>query len=619
MTAASGCTYKKCPVFIELDSLKMYHLLFRDIVMRLSWRFPLLIALTVLVGLGEGISIVLLLPLLKQLGIAASGNEGAAVRLLDEGLARVGASSPLQVLAVIITIAALQALLSIFLNWWMAVLTRRYVGQRQMELFRAFMSAKWLFIAERKAGEMSNAIITECGRAGAAFTICLSLLTGAVVTMIYVVLSLNITWQVTLSLIGFAAGGTLLMAQLYRKTYALGQGLAPLNVEFHSTIGEHFSGAKFIKASAGEERATARIESLVQKLDKSNALANSLPGMTRTFLEFLAFVGLAALVVIGSGWMGVAASNVVIVLALFGRLFPRLTAMQVQTHYLNWNAPAIEIINRLQRAAEAEAERQDQPGEARVLKVGAPAKLTVRDLRVELGERRILDGIEMDFLIPGMVAMVGGSGAGKSTLVHVLLGLVDSAAGSVTLGSHDLASAPLSAWRRAIGYAPQETILFHASVRDNLTLANPSASDAAVKLAARRAHALEFINALPEGFGTVIGDQGVKLSGGQRQRLGIARALLTSPRLLILDEALSALDAASEMEIMRTLEDLRKEMGIIMIAHRLSSVRTVDMIYVLEGGHIAESGTWDDLMRQGARFFKLAQAQGLEREGAGAR
>ncbi len=597
----------------------MYHLLFRDIVMRLSWRFPLLIALTVLVGLGEGISIVLLLPLLKQLGIAASGNEGAAVRLLDEGLARVGASSPLQVLAVIITIAALQALLSIFLNWWMAVLTRRYVGQRQMELFRAFMSAKWLFIAERKAGEMSNAIITECGRAGAAFTICLSLLTGAVVTMIYVVLSLNITWQVTLSLIGFAAGGTLLMAQLYRKTYALGQGLAPLNVEFHSTIGEHFSGAKFIKASAGEERATARIESLVQKLDKSNALANSLPGMTRTFLEFLAFVGLAALVVIGSGWMGVAASNVVIVLALFGRLFPRLTAMQVQTHYLNWNAPAIEIINRLQRAAEAEAERQDQPGEARVLKVGAPAKLTVRDLRVELGERRILDGIEMDFLIPGMVAMVGGSGAGKSTLVHVLLGLVDSAAGSVTLGSHDLASAPLSAWRRAIGYAPQETILFHASVRDNLTLANPSASDAAVKLAARRAHALEFINALPEGFGTVIGDQGVKLSGGQRQRLGIARALLTSPRLLILDEALSALDAASEMEIMRTLEDLRKEMGIIMIAHRLSSVRTVDMIYVLEGGHIAESGTWDDLMRQGARFFKLAQAQGLEREGAGAR
>jgi ABC-type multidrug transport system fused ATPase/permease subunit len=268
----------------------------------------------------------------------------------------------------------------------------------------------------------------------------------------------------------------------------------------------------------------------------------------------------------------------------------------------------------LQGVAEAEAERQDRPDEARVLKVDAPAKLAVRDLSVDLGERRILDGIEMDVLIPGMVAMVGRSGAGKSTLVHVLLGLVDPAAGSVTLGSHDLASAPLSAWRRAIGYVPQETILFHASVRDNLTLANPDASDAAVKLAARRAHALEFIEAMPKGFATVIGDQGVKLSGGQRQRLGIARALLSNPRLFVLDEAMSALDAASEMEITRTLDELRKEMGIIMIAHRLASVRTADMIYVLEAGRIAESGTWDDLMRRGTRFFALTQAQGLNIE-----
>jgi ATP-binding cassette subfamily C protein len=594
--------------------LKTYRLLFRDIVERLGWRFPLLIGLTALVGLGESISVILLLPLLKQLGIAASGNQGAAVRLLDIGLARIGASSPLQVLAVIIAIATVQALLSIFLNWWTAALARRYVGQRQLELFRAFIRAKWLFLTEHKAGEMSNAIITECGRAGAAFTISLSLVAGAVVTMIYVVLSLDIAWQVTLSLTGFAAGAALLMAQLYRKTYGLGQGLAPLNAEFLSTISEHLSGAKFIKASAGDERAVARIERLVQRLDKSIAVANSLPGMSRTFLEFLAFVGLAALIAIGSGWMGVAAGNVVVVLALFGRLFPRITAMQAQAHHLNWNVPALEIINKLQGVAEAEAERQDRPDEARVLKVDAPAKLAVRDLSVDLGERRILDGIEMDVLIPGMVAMVGRSGAGKSTLVHVLLGLVDPAAGSVTLGSHDLASAPLSAWRRAIGYVPQETILFHASVRDNLTLANPDASDAAVKLAARRAHALEFIEAMPKGFATVIGDQGVKLSGGQRQRLGIARALLSNPRLFVLDEAMSALDAASEMEITRTLDELRKEMGIIMIAHRLASVRTADMIYVLEAGRIAESGTWDDLMRRGTRFFALTQAQGLNIE-----
>jgi ATP-binding cassette subfamily C protein len=606
--------------------LKTYRLLFRDIVERLGWRFPLLIGLTTLVGLGESVSVILLLPLLKQLGIAVSGDQGTAVRLLDMGLARVGASSPLQVLAVIIAIATVQAILSMFLNWWTAALSRRYVGQRQLGLFRAFIRAKWLFLTEHKAGEMSNAIITECARAGAAFTISLSLLAGAVVTVIYVVLSLDIAWQVTLSFIGFSAAAALLMAQLYRKTYGLGRGLAPLNAEFLSTISEHLSGAKFIKASAGDERAVARIERLVQRLDETTAVANSLPGVSRTFLEFLAFVGLASLIAVGSGWMGVAAGNVVVVLALFGRLFPRITAMQAQAHHFNWNVPAIEIIDSLQTAAEAEAERQDPPGEARVLKVDAPAKLAVRDLSVDLGGRRVLDGITMDVLIPGMAAMVGRSGAGKSTLVHVLLGLVDSAAGSVTLGGYDLASAPLSAWRRAIGYVPQETILFHASVHDNLTLANPDASDAAVKVAARRAHALEFIEALPDSFATLIGDQGVKLSGGQRQRLGIARALLSNPRLLVLDEAMSALDAASEVEIARTLDDLRKEMGILMIAHRLGSVRTADMIYVFEGGCVAESGTWDDLMRRGTRLFALAQVQGLNvdlgggvgREAAGA-
>jgi ATP-binding cassette subfamily C protein len=606
--------------------LKTYRLLFRDIVERLGWRFPLLIGLTTLVGLGESVSVILLLPLLKQLGIAVSGDQGTAVRLLDMGLARVGASSPLQVLAVIIAIATVQAILSMFLNWWTAALSRRYVGQRQLGLFRAFIRAKWLFLTEHKAGEMSNAIITECARAGAAFTISLSLLAGAVVTVIYVVLSLDIAWQVTLSFIGFSAAAALLMAQLYRKTYGLGRGLAPLNAEFLSTISEHLSGAKFIKASAGDERAVARIERLVQRLDETTAVANSLPGVSRTFLEFLAFVGLASLIAVGSGWMGVAAGNVVVVLALFGRLFPRITAMQAQAHHFNWNVPAIEIIDSLQTAAEAEAERQDPPGEARVLKVDATAKLAVRDLCVDLGGRRVLDGITMDVLIPGMAAMVGRSGAGKSTLVHVLLGLVDSAAGSVTLGGYDLASAPLSAWRRAIGYVPQETILFHASVHDNLTLANPDASDAVVKVAARRAHALEFIEALPDSFATLIGDQGVKLSGGQRQRLGIARALLSNPRLLVLDEAMSALDAASEVEIARTLDDLRKEMGILMIAHRLGSVRTADMIYVFEGGSVAESGTWDDLMRRGTRLFALAQVQGLNvdlgggvgREAAGA-
>jgi ATP-binding cassette subfamily C protein len=429
------------------------------------------------------------------------------------------------------------------------------------------------------------------------------------VTIIYIILSLIITWQITLGLIAIALGGGLAMTQLYRKTYAAGQSLTPLNARFQSVLGEHFAGAKFIKASASVDRAVMQVKSLILRLEKANAFAIYLPGMVRGLLEALAVIGLAVILVLGSKWMGIAAGNIVVVLALFARLFPRMTTLQANLHHLSWNVPAIEAINRLQTAAEAEAERQD--GSRQALKIDKPSVLTVRNLQVRFGDRLALDQINLIIQIPGLLAIVGRSGAGKSTLVHTLLGLIDPSAGSIRLGTYELASAPLGAWRRSIGYVPQETVLFHASIKDNLTLVNPAASDADIKAAACRAHAMEFIDSLPEGFDTIIGDQGVKLSGGQRQRLGIARALLMNPALLIMDEAMSALDTESEAELLRTLDELRKQIGVLLVAHRLAAARSADVVCVFESGRIVESGTWNELMARKKRLHALAEAQSL--------
>jgi len=576
---------------------------------RLGWRFPALVAWTALVGLSESVSVILLLPLLSRVGVTAANSQGAAIELLDKGLALVGATGPLEILAVIIVVATMQTALSIALNLWTARLARHYQSQRQLEMFSAFMRAKWSFVIGKKAGEMTNAIITESDRLGRAFTICLSLLASVVVTVIYVVLSLLVAWPVTLSLIGFALAVALTMTHLYKKSYTVGRSLAPLDAELQSVLNEHFAGAKFIKASGGDDRAAARIEPVVRKLETANAFASSLPGTVRGVLEFVALIGLAIILVLASKGMSVAAGNVVVVLALFGRLFPRITAIQAQLHYLNGNVHAIEAINELQTAAEAAAERQDHSSEA--LKIDLPATLIISNLQVRFGERVVLGPINLTIPIPGVLAVVGRSGAGKSTLVHTVLGLVEPSAGSIRLGTHELASAPLRAWRRAIGYVPQETILFHASIWENLTLANPDASRAEVELAVRRAHAHDFIEALPQGYATVIGDQGVKLSGGQRQRLGIARALLRNPILLLMDEAMSALDAESEAELSQTLEELRKQMGILIITHRLGAVRTADSIYVFEAGHVVETGNWNELMARKSRLFSLAAAQSL--------
>ena len=452
-----------------------HRLLFDDLVTRLGWRFPVLVIWTALVGLGEGASVILLLPLLTRVGIVTTGPQGIANVLIDKGLALVGARSTGEILALVVAVATAQMILSVTLNWWSVRLARTYQSQRQLALFRAFLSAKWTFMLDRKAGELVNAIITECERLGRAFTLSLALFGSAVVVTVYVVLSVFIAWQATLTLVVFAIAIALAMTRFYTKSYAYGQSLAPLNAQLQTTLEEQFASIKFIKVSVGLDRATTQIEPLLHRLGDINTFTTAMPGVVRGLLEYAALIGLAIILVLTSAQFGVAAGNVVIVLALFGRLFPRLTTVQAQLYALNANVHAIEVLDKLQTAAEAEAERQD--GFDQRLTIDKAAALTVRNLQVRFGKRVALDQISLTLPIPGLLAIVGRSGAGKSTLVHALLGLVEPSAGSIQLGRYDLASSPLGAWRHSIGYVPQETILFHASIKDNLTLVNPTASE----------------------------------------------------------------------------------------------------------------------------------------------
>lgn len=585
---------------------RLYFLLFRDVLHRLGWRFPMLIVWTAVVGLGEGLSVILLLPIINKLGISSGGVQGRSVMLLERALADLGARTPVEILAVILAIVAIQSALSVALIWWSSFTARRYQSERQLELFRAIMRAQWMFLAGRKAGELTSAIVTEAERLGGALSICLSLLGSAVITTVYVILSLFIAWQITLCLAFFAVAIALSMFPLYKRSYSAGQSLAPLNAELQSVLAEHFAAAKFVKVTNGLDRASAAVGRHVKMLERSNAVANALPGTVRNLLEFMAFGAVAVLLVAGSGWLGVAAGNVIIVLALFGRLFPRISTLQAQFHHLNWNAPALEAIDGLQKAAEAAVERSSPaPDQAKIVPAGS---IVMQDVHVEADGRTLLNGVDLSMSVPGLVAVIGRSGAGKSTLIHTLLGLFEPSAGSMSIGGRDFHATSLEAWRGAIGYVPQENLLFHASIRDNIALLKPDAPELEVQTAARRAHAHEFIMACPDGYDTIIGDQGAKLSGGQRQRISIARALITNPAILLMDEPMSALDAESEQELMRTIDDLRNQMGILIVAHRLAIVSEADRIYVIEAGRIVDSGTWSELNSTSSYFAGVIEA-----------
>src|SRR5262245_53852695 len=588
--------------------MNLYLHLLIDIVRFLRWKFSLILILMILVGVTEGLSVTLLLPLFSRLGISYSASPALAGGLLHQTLSAIGGTFGISsMLVIIVGVAALQAVFFITLHWWMMSASRSYKRCRQSQLFRAIITAQWEFVSQKKAGELTSAIVSECERLAQSFYIGLYLISTFLGTCIYLTLALMIAWPITLALIASAVVMTLAVLRLYRKSFAVGQSIAPLNAELQSVLSEQISGIKIVKATIGEAAACARINSIAGKLERANAVVNFLPMFVRGLFEFLAFCALAAIFVFVQQHFGVSPGNVIVVFALFMRLFPRITTVQSYLHLLNGFLHAMRAIDELQNAAEAYAERRNDADEK--LPVALPSQLALSDVAVNLAKRNVLEHINLAIPIPGMIGVVGGSGSGKSTLVHALLGLVPTSVGSIMLGAHNLASVPLRAWRRQIGYVPQETMLFHASVRDNLMLSRPEATVGEVELAAKRAHAHDFISALPHGYDTIIGDQGVLLSGGQRQRIAIARALLMDPIVLLMDEAMSALDTESEAVVLSALNELRGEIGILLIAHRLATVRYADVIAVLHEGRLVECGTWDELVTRRERLHALIQAQ----------
>ncbi|QDV46657.1 Putative multidrug export ATP-binding/permease protein [Stieleria neptunia] len=271
-------------------------------------------------------------------------------------------------------------------------------------------------------------------------------------------------------------------------------------------------------------------------------------------------------------------------------------------------------LDRILDVMEVDSELPTNPNAVHVSKTSTAGSIAINDLtfRYPGTDTNVLQNISLEIAAGETVALVGRSGAGKTTLTNLIARFYDPAEGSIRLDGRDLREINLDAYRSLLGIVEQEVFLFDGTIADNIAYARRDCQDAEIIAAARAAAAHEFIEKLPNGYDSVIGERGVKLSGGQRQRLAIARAILADPKILILDEATSNLDSESEQMIQRSLEELLQNRTSLVIAHRLSTIRNADKIVVLEDGHIVEVGTHEQLVDGGGRYRDMVHLQMTE-------
>lgn len=396
-----------------------------------------------------------------------------------------------------------------------------------------------------------------------------------------------------------------------RQTTRKGQDkLADIQNILHETI----TGNRIVKAFSMEKWENVRFVQAARKLFRANLRSVRAQALSSPLMDIIGAVAIALLLWLGRNQIKHGAFDepgfIVFIVAVF-RLYDPIRKFAL---FNNSFQQAVGASSEIFRFMDEEDEIRERKGALAL----PPFRDRVRfeNVGFSYGENgnsnAILRDVNLEVRAGEIVAIVGSSGAGKSTLVQLIPRFFDVASGAVTIDGQDIRNVTLASLRAQIGIVTQETILFNDTVRNNIAYGQPDVGDEAVIAAARAALAHDFILNMHEGYNTVIGEKGVRLSGGERQRIAIARALLKNAPILILDEATSALDNESEALVQSALQNLMTGRTVFVIAHRLTTIRRVDRIVVLEHGRITDSGTHDDLLTRLGTYRKLYELQFMD-------
>ena len=496
-------------------------------------------------------------------------------------------------------------------NMSAGVMENRLIRDLRNNLFRHIQTLSLSYFDRQKTGEISSIILNDVTAVRKAFSVSLEkVIVEPINIIVFAALLFAISWELSLLAIPLIPLAGFITTRLGRSLRRRAKRSTKQIAGVMNVLQETLRGIRIVKAFTMEREEIRRFRKENQRyyhlvfrrfsLKNLNTPVNELIGVS--FGVILLWVG-GQQVLIGRGVGPEEFMSYIIF--LFAMLQPLRNLSNVHANLQIGLASADRIFHLMDEPPAI----KEKPNAVDLHGFDDVVRFENVTFTYEGGGRPALYDINTEIKKGEVVALVGISGAGKSTVVDLVPRFYDVSSGRITIDGQDVRDVKIHSLRQLMGMVSQETILFNTTIRDNILYGNPQADDEQLLVAAKAAHALEFIEEMPEGLETIIGEQGVQLSGGQRQRLAIARALLKNPPILILDEATSALDSESEKLVQEAIDALMKERTVIVIAHRLSTILNASRILVLDCGKLLESGTHEELLKHGGRYSKLYQMQ----------
>ncbi len=578
----------------------------------LRWRLGLAVGMSIAVALAEGAGLLLLVPLLGAIGLApgdASSSRLAA--LTSRAFATIGLQPSLPaILAIFVAVSMVHSVANRGYALTSPMLAHRFATTLRRRLYAAIVWSRWSHLAEQRMTDLAHAVTIEADRAGTAAYQFLTLIGGVAVSAAYLAVAARLSPGMTALALG--AGVVLLVALGGRARHSeeRAEEYTEASRRLFGMTSQSLGGLKVAKTVGAEARDVALFTSL------DVGLADAYRGLLRSFadsrvrMDVISAIGISALLLVAVELFALRGTGLLLLTFVFARVIPRMRSLQESAQLVVAGLPPFRSLER--RIAECEAVAEPPGGDGSRLRMMRELGLEDVTYRYATAETEALAGVTLSIPAGRTTAIVGASGSGKSTLADLVMGLMPVSRGRILVDGEPLGAPTLRRWRQSVGYVPQDSFLLHDTIRANLLWAVPGASEDEMWEALDRAAARSFVEAHPRGLDAVVGDRGLRLSGGERQRLALARALLARPDVLLLDEATSALDSINEQQILGSLAHLHGRLTIVVITHRLSTIRDADLVYVLDRGRLVESGRWADLAARGGAFRLLLDAQRVE-------